>query len=81
MIKSTTNIAILIKSHKKFDLHQISDFVLTVIMHFALSTMHLTLQSGNRISLFDAIAMISFSSILATVIGSNPAKTCLCHHA
>jgi len=66
-------------NYKNFDIHHISDSVLTFIMHFALSTMHLTLQSGNRISLFDAISMISFSSILATVEESNPAKACLCH--
>ena len=48
------------------------------MMHLALSTMHLTLQSANESALFDAISMISFSSILATVYGSNPAKTSLC---
>lgn len=43
------------------------DYVLAFIMHFALSAMHITLLSAKESALFDAISMISFSSILATV--------------
>ncbi|PRQ40546.1 hypothetical protein RchiOBHm_Chr4g0437201 [Rosa chinensis] len=47
-------------------------------MHLALSTMHLTLQSGNIKALLEAISSISSSPILATVFGSNPEKASLC---
>lgn len=46
-------------------------------MHLALSSMHLTLLSANIIALSDDISKISFSPILATTFGSNPAKACL----
>jgi len=51
--------------------------VLAFVMHLALSTMHMTLLSAKESALFDAISIISFSSILATVLASNPAKTSL----
>lgn len=51
---------------------------LACIMHLALSTMHLTLLSANIIALLEAISMISFSPIFATVLGSNPANVSLC---
>lgn len=42
-----------------------------LVMHLALSTIHLTLLSCSIIALFDAISVISFSPILATRFGSN----------
>lgn len=46
-------------------------------MHLALSIMHPTLLSANMIALFDDISVISFSPILATLLGSNPEKASL----
>uniref|UniRef100_A0A9I9EI14 Uncharacterized protein n=1 Tax=Cucumis melo TaxID=3656 RepID=A0A9I9EI14_CUCME len=46
-------------------------------MHLALSTMHLTLLSTSIMALSDAISVISFSPMLATILGSNPAKASL----
>lgn len=51
---------------------------LACTMHLALSTMHLTLLSANITALLEAISMISFSPIFATVLGSNSAKASLC---
>ena len=64
-------------SKKFLNRHQI-ECVLAFIMHLALSTMHMILLSAKESALFDTISMISLSSILATVLGSNPAKTSLC---
>lgn len=50
---------------------------LALAMHLALSIMHLTLLSANMIALLEAISVISFSPILATSLGSNPAKASL----
>lgn len=50
-------------------------------MHLALSTILLTLLSANIIVLSDAMSVISFSPILATILGSNPAKASLCYKA
>lgn len=49
-------------------------------MHFALSMMHLTLHSAKVSSLLEAISIISFSPILHTTLGSNPAKASLHNH-
>ena len=46
-------------------------------MHFALSTMHLTLLSANMSALLEAVSVISFSPIWATVFGSNPENASL----
>jgi len=46
-------------------------------MHLALSTILLTLLSANIIALSDAMSVISFSPILATILASNPANASL----
>lgn len=49
-------------------------------MHFALSTMHLTLFSAKLSSLSEAMSFISFSPILHTLLGSKPANASLFHY-
>lgn len=56
---------------------QLMSCKLTLRMHLAFSTMDLTRLSANIMSLLEAISMISFSPILATMFGSNPAKASL----
>ena len=46
-------------------------------MQLVLSTMYLTLHSASISALLETMSVISFSTILATLLASNPVKTSL----